>query len=63
MTEIEQQLCDFVKQFEADKSPRPLKEHLAEELLKQIMRGEREISALIQDPNNGNIFVCFSFTK
>ena len=63
MSKINKELREFVKQFEDDKRPRPLKEHLAAELLKQIMNGEREIKSLITDYKTGNVFVCFGFTK
>ena len=63
MTEIDEKLCDFVKKSKEDKSLRPLKDHLVEALLEQIMNGDREISALMTEQPTGNVYVCFSFTK
>lgn len=63
LSETEKKLCEFVKKFNEDKKPRPLREHLAEALLEQIMKGEREITALITENATGNVYVCFSFTK
>lgn len=45
--ELQKELIEFVKTSQSDKTPRPLKVHLVEELLKQIVEGEREITGLI----------------
>lgn len=60
---LQNDLIDFVKKSEADKTPRPLKAHLVEEILKQIVNGEREITGLATNHESGDVFVKFSFTK
>ena len=61
--ELQKELVEFVKQCELDKGKRPLKMHLVEELLRQIIEGQREITGLITNQKNGDVFVKFSFTK
>lgn len=61
-TELQKELVEFVKQCESDKATRPLKAHLVEELLKQIVEGDREITGLITNHKTGDVFVKFSFS-
>jgi len=61
-TELQKELVEFVKQCESDKTPRPLKVHLVEELIKQLVNGEREITGLITNHKTGDVFVKFSFS-
>ena len=60
--ELQKELIEFVKTSQSAKTPRPLKAHLVEELLKQIVEGEREITGLITNHKTGDVFVKFSFS-
>jgi hypothetical protein len=60
--ELQKELIEFVKTSQSDKATRPLKAHLVEELLKQIVEGEREITGLITNHKTGDVFVKFSFS-
>lgn len=62
-TELQQELIDFISKCEKNTEARPLKEHLTEELLRQIMHGEREIGDMATNPKTGDVFVRFSFTE
>lgn len=61
--ELQNELLEFVTRSKADKTVRPLKAHLVEELLKQMVEGEREITGLVTNHKTGDVFVRFSFTK
>jgi hypothetical protein len=60
--ELQKELIEFVKTSQSDKTPRPLKVHLVEELIKQLVNGEREITGLITNHKTGDVFVKFSFS-
>ncbi len=62
-SDLQRELLGFVRSCEESKEPRPLKSHLAEELLRQIARGEREITALATRGSSGDVFICFSYTS
>ena len=63
MTDLQKELIDFVTDCENNKTPRPLKEHLTKELLRQIVHGEREIGDIATNDDSGDVFVRFCFTK
>ncbi len=58
-----EEFIQFVKRSQEDKTKRPLKEHLAEELLHQLVNGDREITDMATNPKTGDVFARFSFTK
>ena len=61
--ELQKKLIKFVEDSKKNKEPRPIKLHLAESLLEDIIKGEREITGLVSDWGNGDVFVRFSFTE
>lgn len=58
-----EEFIQFIKRSQENKTNRPLKEHLAEELLRQLVSGDREITDMATDPMTGDVFARFSFTK
>lgn len=63
MTDLQKELMDFVDKAEKNKTQRPLRDHLTEELLRQIMRGEREIGDMATNSATGDVFVRFCFKE
>ena len=63
MTDLQKELIEFVSACEKDKSPRPLKRHLVEGIIEQIVRGEREIGDIATNSKTGDVFVRFCFTE
>lgn len=61
--ELQKKLIKFVEDSKNNKEQRPLKVHLAESLLEDIVKGDREITGLVSDCGNGDVFVRFSFTE
>ena len=58
-----EEFLEYVRKSAENKEPRPLREHLAEELLRQIVRKEREITDLVTNHKNGDVYARFSFTE
>lgn len=63
MNELQKELLDFVTKCENNTTTRPLKDHLLEEIIRQLVRGEREIGDMATNHKNGDVFVRFCFTK
>ena len=61
--DLQQELLQFVSDSEKKTHPKPLRTHLTEELLRQIMRGEREIADICTNQKTGDVFARFCFTK
>lgn len=55
-------LVEFIRKCESNDAPRPLKQHLVEELLRQIINGDREITGMATNPKTGEVYVSFGFT-
>ncbi len=62
-TELQKDLVNFVKESENNHNPRKLKLFLAEALLEDIVKGDREISEIATNRKTGDVFVKFSFTE
>lgn len=60
---MQEEFLNFIKAEEMNKNPKPLKESLIVEVLKQIVQGDREITGLATDRKNGDVFIRLSFTK
>lgn len=67
MTDLQKELLAFVNSCEVNgasgKKPKTLRDVLTEELLRQIMRGEREIGDIATNSETGDVFVRFCFTE
>ena len=61
--ELQKELIKFVEDSKNNKEQKPLKLHLVESLLEDIVNGDREITGLASDWGNGDVFVRFSFTE
>ena len=61
--ELQKELIKFVEDSKKNKEQKPLKLHLVESLLEDIVNGDREITGLESDWGNGDVFVKFSFTE
>ena len=61
--ELQKELIKFVEDSKNNKEQKPLKLHLVESLLEDIVNGDREITGLASDWENGDVFVRFSFTE
>lgn len=61
--ELQKELIKFVEDSKNNKEQKPLKLHLVESLLEDIVKGDREIAGLASDWENGDVFVRFSFTE
>lgn len=61
--ELQKELIKFVEDSKNNKEQKPLKLHLVESLLEDIVNGDREITGLTSDWGNGDVFVRFSFTE
>ena len=61
--ELQKELIKFVEDSKNNKEQKPLKLHLVESLLEDIVKGDREITGLASDWGNGDVFVRFSFTE
>lgn len=58
-----EEFLKFVQQSQENKEPRPLRDHLKEELLRQLVNGEREITDMATNWKTGDVFARFSFKK
>lgn len=66
ITDKDEMLIEFMKKFDEETKngeKKLLKDHLVYELLRQLVSGDREISALATSENTGDVFVCFSFKE
>lgn len=61
--ELQKELIAFVEAEERNKNPKPLRDGLVAELLRQIINGKREITGMATNHGSGDVFVRFSFTK
>ena len=60
--EFQKELLDFIKKEEQNTNPKPLKESLIAELLRQMVNGVREITGMATNSGTGDVFVRFSFS-
>lgn len=66
MTDKDEMLIEFMTKFEEETKngeKKPLKDHLVYELFRQLVNGDREISALATSEKTGEVFVRFSFKE
>lgn len=61
--ELQKKLIEFVNDSKNNKVPKKFSISLAEELLKNIVNGDREISGIATDWGSGDVFCIFSFTE
>jgi predicted metal-dependent RNase len=63
MNETPADFIEFVEKSRNNTEKRPLRDHLAEEIIRQVVHGEREITDIATETKTGDVYVRFSFKK